>query len=207
MKSLILKVILVICLFFYIPNHCKAQNWNDLMQQGKAIAEANATPIFLSCTNLKNVKNASVKLINNYPFNNYFILRFNIEKKSYKLELPIEESGTFIGENDSFKFDLPHLILTSLTDDFEMKFKILGTGNGANIQIPSAPSYDSEQSSTSRTTCSLCKGKGWIKGSKTPTYGSTGTHWCSECSENVNASHSHDSCPSCGGKGYYNKIR
>lgn len=62
-------------------------------------------------------------------------------------------------------------------------------------------------SSTYQQTCSLCKGKGWIAGSKTPTYGNSGTHWCSECRKTVNASHSHDICPSCSGKGYYNKIK
>ncbi len=49
--------------------------------------------------------------------------------------------------------------------------------------------------------CSLCKGKGWIAGSKTPVYGTGGSYWCDECGREVNASHSHDRCPSCGGSG------
>ena len=49
--------------------------------------------------------------------------------------------------------------------------------------------------------CSLCKGKGWIAGSKTPVYGTGGTYWCDECGREVYASHSHDRCPSCGGSG------
>lgn len=65
----------------------------------------------------------------------------------------------------------------------------------------SSPSFEGT-SSSSRKTCSLCHGKGWIRGSSTATYGNTGTHWCSECGEQVNASHSHNKCPSCGGKGY-----
>lgn len=55
--------------------------------------------------------------------------------------------------------------------------------------------------------CSLCHGKGWIAGTSTPTYGSGGTYYCSECGRNVPASHSHDRCPSCNGKGYIEKIR
>lgn len=55
---------------------------------------------------------------------------------------------------------------------------------------------------TSAKRCSLCKGKGWIAGSSTPTYGNTNSHWCEECGREVNASHSHDQCPSCSGKGY-----
>jgi hypothetical protein len=50
-------------------------------------------------------------------------------------------------------------------------------------------------------TCSMCGGKGWIAGNKAPTYGITGTHWCSECGRDVTGSHSHDQCPSCGGTG------
>lgn len=60
-------------------------------------------------------------------------------------------------------------------------------------------------SSTTRT-CSLCNGKGWIAGSKTPTYGSTTQHWCDECQRTVNPSHSHDRCPSCSGMGYRKSI-
>lgn len=59
-----------------------------------------------------------------------------------------------------------------------------------------------QNSRTGRKTCSLCKGKGWISGSKTPTYGNLGTHWCKECEREVPNSHSHDRCPSCAGKGY-----
>lgn len=62
-------------------------------------------------------------------------------------------------------------------------------------------------SSTVRNTCSNCHGKGWIRGSSTPTYGTSGTHWCSDCNEYVNASHSHNRCPSCLGRGYIDKIK
>lgn len=54
----------------------------------------------------------------------------------------------------------------------------------------------------SKETCSFCNGKGWRAGSKTPTYGSTTRYWCEECDRMVNPSHSHDTCPSCMGKGY-----
>ncbi len=49
--------------------------------------------------------------------------------------------------------------------------------------------------------CSLCRGQGWIAGSKTPVYGTSGSYWCEECGREVYASHSHDRCPSCGGSG------
>lgn len=61
--------------------------------------------------------------------------------------------------------------------------------------------------STVRNTCSGCRGKGWIRGSSTPTYGTSGQHWCSGCGEYVNASHSHNRCPSCSGKGYIDNLR
>lgn len=71
--------------------------------------------------------------------------------------------------------------------------------------IPSTSEYNSNSSGTS--TCSLCGGKGWIAGSKTPTYGNSSSHWCEECQRNVGASHSHDRCPSCSGNGYIRKSR
>lgn len=71
-------------------------------------------------------------------------------------------------------------------------------GGGVNFQ----PSNSGGSGSVvGRKTCSLCHGRGWIAGSKTATYGNGGTYWCSECQSNVGASHSHDRCPSCGGRG------
>lgn len=52
-------------------------------------------------------------------------------------------------------------------------------------------------SETVKTICSFCKGKGWIPGNSTPTYGNTGTYKCKECDIFVTQSHSHDRCPSC----------
>ena len=71
-------------------------------------------------------------------------------------------------------------------------------GGGANFQPSNSGSSGSVVGSK---TCSLCHGRGWIAGSKTATYGNGGTYWCSECQSNVGASHSHDRCPSCGGRG------
>lgn len=50
-------------------------------------------------------------------------------------------------------------------------------------------------------TCSMCNGKGWVPGFKTATYGDMSRYWCTECHEEVGASHSHDQCPSCRGTG------
>ena len=73
-----------------------------------------------------------------------------------------------------------------------------GTMNIPNT-VPNANNCNTPQTVGSKT-CSLCNGKGWIPGSKTPKYGNTGTYWCYECGREVTYSHSHDSCPSCGGK-------
>lgn len=86
-------------------------------------------------------------------------------------------------------------------------FDLSSSATPPNYMENGNSNHPRSNSSTYQQTCSLCKGKGWIAGSKTPTYGNSGTHWCSECSKTVNASHSHDSCPSCGGKGYYYKIK
>lgn len=84
--------------------------------------------------------------------------------------------------------------------------KSLGAQGGGSYDT--SPSYGgTTQGNTVTTTCSLCGGKGWIAGNKTPTYGSTTTRWCDACRQEVAASHSHDQCPSCGGKGTIGKIR
>jgi hypothetical protein len=59
----------------------------------------------------------------------------------------------------------------------------------------------SGKSSSRQSTCSYCLGKGWVAGGSTPCYG-TGNKYCNECRQTVSCSHSHDRCPSCGGKGY-----
>ena len=56
-------------------------------------------------------------------------------------------------------------------------------------------------------TCSLCNGKGWIAGCSTTTYVNTGSYYCPDCGRSVPQSHSHDICPSCGGKGTTPTIR
>ncbi|RHH07885.1 hypothetical protein DW228_18300 [Bacteroides fragilis] len=80
----------------------------------------------------------------------------------------------------------------------QVQSSMYGGGN-----MYTTPTNDNSNGSyTAKKTCTLCNGKGWIAGSKTPTYGNNGTHWCNECGRNVNASHSHDRCPSCAGRGY-----
>lgn len=71
-----------------------------------------------------------------------------------------------------------------------------------------APSFGGgSQNVVTSSTCSLCGGKGWIPGSKGTTYGSSSKYWCDDCRMEVSLSHSHDRCPSCGGKGSIQKIR
>ena len=53
---------------------------------------------------------------------------------------------------------------------------------------------------THEITCTTCKGRGWVAGFKTTTYGNMKSRICPDCGE-VSASHSHDICPTCGGKG------
>lgn len=73
---------------------------------------------------------------------------------------------------------------------------------GQNYNISNYNNNTNSGSNIVQKKCSLCNGKGWIAGSKSSTYGNTGTYWCSECQRSVNQSHSHDKCPSCSGKGY-----
>ncbi len=82
--------------------------------------------------------------------------------------------------------------------------KILGNATPMyEAPLPSFPSYN--VGNKSQRKCSLCNGRGWRGGFRTPVYAgcSTSKRWCRECNEMVGASHSHERCPSCGGKGYY----
>ena len=134
------------------------------------------------------------------------ILNFELKDPNYAKDIflyqnPGEKNEVFMSKTN-FSIIL-YLERASMLYTFDLSSSAtppnyMGGGNSGHI---------GSNSSTYRQTCSLCGGKGWIAGSKTPTYGNSGTHWCSECGKTVNASHSHDSCPSCGGKGYYNKIK
>lgn len=74
-------------------------------------------------------------------------------------------------------------------------------GNSNQNSNFNTPVTSPDNTRTRTKLCSLCKGKGWIAGSKTPVYGTGGIYWCDECGREVYASHSHDRCPSCGGTG------
>lgn len=204
-KSLsILRMTLVgLCLMF-APSPAKAQTWDDLYKQTTAIAEAYATPCYLTCTNVSDVKNAWLKFINNGLAQSYFIIGFTYEGEDYHTRLYLNDISTLTGYNKDFKFNLANLTLSSLHHDFEFRFKIIGSGTTGGLALPSAPTYGSGNASPTRQkkTCSLCNGRGWIAGAKTPTYGNMGTKWCSDCGRDVPLSHSHDSCPSCRGLGY-----
>lgn len=87
--------------------------------------------------------------------------------------------------------------------EFVCNTRILANSLGSmnSTTYSTGHSSSSTRSVTSSSTCSLCGGKGWIEGSKNVTYGSSSKYWCEECDKMVNPSHSHDQCPSCGGKG------
>lgn len=112
-------------------------------------------------------------------------------KELYSCYIPSKESSDYV----SFKMKASEN-LSILSAMF--------SGNSYSTYPSSSYSNSSDHTGSSNhqpSTCSMCNGKGWIKGNSTPTYGNMDTHWCSDCGEQVSASHSHDICPSCGGKG------
>ena len=133
------------------------------------------------------------------------ILNFELKDPNYAKDIflyqnPGEKNAVFMSKTN-FSIIL-YLERASMLYTFDLSSSAtppnyMGGGNSGHI---------GSNSSTYRQTCSLCGGKGWIAGSKTPTYGNSGTHWCSECGKTVNASHSHDSSPSCGGKGRHSDV-
>lgn len=72
--------------------------------------------------------------------------------------------------------------------------------------------YNDNNSSTGEShvvyvECSLCHGKGWIAGNKTPVYSSGEPYYCPDCHREVPPSHSHDRCPGCQGTGRTPHVR
>lgn len=110
-------------------------------------------------------------------------------------------SSQEIPEKDSSQYQL-------FVQNGYMLSKTLNSQSSGTYTGGTKSGYNSRQgTSTVKSTCTLCGGKGWIVGSSTPTYGDSSTRWCSECEKEVDASHSHNRCPSCSGLGYTKKIR
>lgn len=115
-----------------------------------------------------------------------------------------KETGKILSSQEIPPLNTPQY--TSFVQKGYQLAKILSSQNAYTGDTQSG--YNGVQgTSTTRSTCSLCGGKGWIAGSSTPTYGDTSTHWCTECQRTVGASHSHNRCPSCSGLGYIKKSR
>lgn len=110
------------------------------------------------------------------------------------------------GVNALMPFDLQSLILQIGRNTYTLQLS-----NARAVGAPSAMTAPANNNGGgSRITtkqCSLCHGKGWIAGTSTPTYGNSSSYYCPDCGRNVPASHSHDKCPSCNGKGTIQSIR
>ncbi len=84
-----------------------------------------------------------------------------------------------------------------------------GTAQASNSSYINQSGYSAPDNGSLSTTsssqkkCSLCGGKGWIVGNKTPVY-EMGEMYCSECGGFFPNSHSHEPCPSCQERGYVN---
>lgn len=183
--------------------HSKAQNLEQIYQQAKEMAETNAPAVYLRApgTNMKNIVLKSLSM----PY--YFLLTWKQDGQSCRYEFPVKGSSKLIGSDGIFEFNLLKLTMTELSTGEKLQFEIIGSSNGSGVIMPRDNSNEGGSSVVERKTCSLCKGKGWIAGSKSSTYGLSGKYWCKDCQQNVGYSHSHDSCPSCGGKGYINGIK
>lgn len=161
MKPNFFKIISIICICI-LPCYTMAQSFEDVYKQAKNIAEANAPTAYLTCIDNENVKNIRLKIIKNYPYSDYYLIYFAMNGRNYRLELPIKDIQTFIGENDEFSFDLFKMTLTSRTQRFKATFKSTYVDGGSNIAIPSQPTQNiTPRNSTShRSICQSCKGTG-----------------------------------------------
>lgn len=88
----------------------------------------------------------------------------------------------------------------------QLEVAVNGTNNNG---YNSNNSYynDNNGSSVVRKRCSLCNGTGWVAGNKAPVYADSHSYWCNTCNREVPASHSHERCPACGGKGHMTGLR
>lgn len=78
------------------------------------------------------------------------------------------------------------------------------SGNSSSypsFSYPNSSSGTGSGSSNHKTSaCSMCGGTGEVVASTASYVG--GTKWCSKCNKEVSEGHYHNTCPSCGGKGY-----
>lgn len=196
---------LVIMSFFIfscqISSHAQVDT-NAMMEQATLMGEAAAPMIVLQCVSGESITNAYLKLIQfGLVYPTYYLLSFRCEGELFTFRIPLNNfPKSLIAETDNIKFD-PNT-MTFYCGNTKTLFKVLGSaGNNQTPLTPNNSSLQSPQHQTSKQTCTMCYGKGWIRGSRTPTYGQSGTRWCNDCGE-VPVSHSHDRCPSCNGKGY-----
>ena len=194
LKTVFLVSFLLVC----CNNLASAQDFNQIMQRAKIMAELNAPCVFLKTDDL-DWDNIQLRVM---YMPNYFLLTWEYEGEKRRMELPFD-NNTLIGVYDSYRFELATLTLKDIDFDFSVKFKIIGS-NAGSVRSPSYDSFNpgaQNRNNSVKKICSMCGGKGWIPGSKTPTYGNMGTYWCNECEREVPKSHSHDLCPSCRGVG------
>ncbi len=104
--------------------------------------------------------------------------------------------------NNTCEFNLNSRRMTMVFNGSAYTFNILGPKESYQAPRASSPSSVTNTNDNSRR-CSLCGGKGWRAGNKTPVY-NMGTTYCRECDGYFPNSHSHDQCPSCQGRGYVN---
>lgn len=121
--------------------------------------------------------------------------------------LPGDEICIYYNERIQQTEKIPALDSPQYNNFCQLRLKqaqnLLQTTMQNNLPTINTP-MSGNQSYNKQSTCSLCEGKGWIRGSRTPTYGNTGQIYCSECNGHFPHSHSHDRCPACQGRGYTN---
>lgn len=91
----------------------------------------------------------------------------------------------------------------------QLEVAINGNNNGYYNNNNGYTNYNSGNTGSSvvQKRCSLCNGTGWMAGNKAPVYADSHSYWCSTCNREVPASHSHERCSACGGKGYTTGLR
>ena len=133
---------------------------------------------------------------------------FNIESFSFKKDPFVFESDVYANKTITVSSDFKSATL-EFPDGSCINYRLAIPPNTAIMNSNNGFNGNSNNggSCVGTKTCTLCHGKGWVAGNKTPTYGNGGSYYCAECGREVPASHSHDRCPSCGGKGTVPTIR
>ena len=113
----------------------------------------------------------------------------------------VDPNNFFFGKTLSYK--LTPGIVEREYSIFDQPSNPIPVTTPTNTNVNPTTSSPTQSSTPTQHRCGICGGTGRVEKNDGPTYGSTGTKYCSECGKTVPMYHYHTTCPNCKGKGWW----